>query len=79
MPESFDSALNDHLRDGDAGIDRQWDLAEEIAELYSVIPNDRAELYKNGKHVNTFTHEEAIAYVLEHDDDDNWTIEEVEE
>lgn len=79
MPESFDSELNAYFRDEDAKSERQWDLAEEIAELYCVIPGDYAELYKNGKHVNTFTHEEAIAYVLENDDDDNWAVEEVEE
>jgi hypothetical protein len=79
MADSFDSDLNDYLRDMDAKSERQWDLAEEISELYSVIPNDYAELYKNGKHVNTFTHQEAIQYILENDDEDNWTIEEVEE
>lgn len=79
MSESFDYELNAYLRNEDAKSEREWDLAEEIAELYSVIPNDYAELHKNGKHVNTFTHQEAIEYVIANDDDDNWTVKEVEE
>jgi hypothetical protein len=39
----------------------------------------KADLYQNGHYKGEFDLEEAIQYACMHDDDDNWTIEEVEE
>lgn len=80
MPESFDSDLNAYLRDEDARIDRCDDITDELTEMFTKLNiSGKAELYMNGNYKGDFDLNDAIAYAEEHDDDDNWTIEEVEE
>lgn len=80
MPESFDSALNDHLRDDDAHASRCEEIADDLTALFIAKGiTGEAELYKNGKYQGDFDLQDAIQYACEQDDDDNWDIEEVEE
>jgi hypothetical protein len=77
MPESFDHELNAHYKREDAREARSEDIRELLTDLYEDMTT--AELYQNGNYQGDFTLEAAIDYAIEHDDDDNWTIEEVEE
>jgi Arc/MetJ-type ribon-helix-helix transcriptional regulator len=77
MPESFDHELNAHYKREGAREARSEAIRELLTDLYDGMTT--AELYQNGNYKGDFTLEAAIDYAIEHDDDDNWTIEEVEE
>ncbi len=80
MSESFDSDLNAYLRDEDARIDRCEEIADDLTAAFIALSiTGKAELYRNGNYRGDFDLQSAIEYAQEHDDDDNWSVTELDE
>jgi hypothetical protein len=80
MPEAFDYELNAYLRNEDARIERCDEIADDLTAMFIDLKiTSKADLFKNKSYQGEFDLEEAIQYACMNDDDDNWTIEEVEE